>query len=98
MVPLHGLRIVPAFAVLGAVSGGIAALVWPWFVVPGLFYGAPSDSISLSPAITFAIALAAGLYVMVTRRPGPIAAIRTDRLELSGIFSMPSPAYWPYCP
>jgi hypothetical protein len=74
-VPLYRSRIIPAFAVLGALSGGIAAIVWPLLVVPGVFYGPSTDTISLSPAVSFAIALAAGLYVTVTQRIAPIAAM-----------------------
>lgn len=74
VAPLRSSHIVLAFAALGVVSGGIAALVWPALIIPGVFSESAS-SVSWSPAIVFAIALAAGLYLMVTRRIVSIAAM-----------------------
>lgn len=72
----YPLRIIVAFAALGAVSGGIGALTWPLLPSPAVFYGVPSEvAMSWSPAIAFAIALAVGTYAMVTKRIAPIAAM-----------------------
>jgi len=74
-VPSPHIRIL-VFAILGAVSGIVGAVTWPFMVVPGVFYGTAADGgISLGPAIWFAVALGAGIYTMVTQRITAVAAM-----------------------
>lgn len=74
--PFYRSHAIAIFAALGALSGGIAAMTWPLLVVPAVIYGIPlSNTISLSPGTVFAVALAVGIGLTVTRRVAPIAAM-----------------------